>query len=74
MQFEFGAFYLWYSWTSESFQNYRYSEIVICKVFYKQKLMLVRKFQCLVSQRNEMEVKVLGNFVVNCSKYALTDS
>lgn len=36
--------------------------------------MLVRKFQRLVSQRNEMEVKVLGNFVVNCSKYALTDS
>jgi len=44
------------------------------KVFYKQKLVLVRKFQCLVSQRNKMEVKVLVSFVVNCSKNTLTDS
>jgi len=44
------------------------------EVFYKQKLVLVRKFQCLVSQRNKMELKVLGNIVVNCSKYTLTDS
>jgi len=44
------------------------------EVFYKQMLVLVWKFQWLVSQRNKMEVKVLGNFVVNCSTYTLTDS
>jgi len=43
-------------------------------VFYKQRFVLVRTFQCLIIQRNKMEVKVLGSFGVNFSKYTFTDS
>jgi len=42
-------------------------------VFYKQILVWVRKFQCLVSKRNKREVKVLRNYVANFLKYTLTD-
>lgn len=71
-QFEFEEIYPWYSWTCGSFQDYWCSEFSIWLFFFLNRSYY--KLESASFSLVKVEVKVLGEFMVNCSKYNLSDS
>jgi hypothetical protein len=44
------------------------------KVFQKQKSLRIKKFQCLLSKKNTIELRPSEKFVINCVKSTMSDS